>query len=169
MARANTISIALATATLLSACGPLPHPSRWTHAPRTIVTTPGIVIDAEDGSFRLAPDDAAPTPFLAYDCPALPTTGNADLGLRLGGRRVRVHHPGGGEPLYGVLSICPLHPQASALVHRIYDVRVEAVRIEETTGGRVSVAFEPHGPPKVYQDGAHSVPAWVLWLSRTPF
>lgn len=153
-----------------AACGgPSPPPSQWGFAPTAAVTTPGVVIEALDGSFRLSAGQPVPTPFLAYDCPAAPTTTNYDLGARLGARPVRVHHPAAPVPIYGLLSFCPLHPEASALVRRLYDVRVPDLRVEQTEGGRISVVHEPHGEPKRYRDGPVRVPAWVLWLSRSPF
>ena len=147
-----------------------PDPAAWTHADVVTISPPGTVIEATDGSFRLMSGDEIPTPFLTYDCPARPTTANAELGLRLGGRPVIITHPEVEGHLYGVLSICHVHPEASPLVQRLYDIRVDSSRVAQTSGGRVAVVYEPHGPPMYYQEEPEvRVPAWALWMSRRPF
>lgn len=130
---------------------------------------PGTWIEAEDGSFRIVAGDDVRTPFWAYDCPARPVTTNFALGERLGGYRVRVKHPDVAEPLYGILSFCHVHESARGPILRSYNIRVPADRVAQTTAGRVSVVYEPYGYVRPYADGTADVPAWILWLSRSPF
>jgi hypothetical protein len=152
---------------LLSGC--MAGGSTWRPAEAAFLETPGTRIVAEDGSFSFEPGQEIRTPFMAFDCPARPTSRNADLGERLGGQRVRIHHPAFDEPLYGILSFCWVHSSVRGPTSRMYRLAVPAYYVEQTSSGRISVVHEPSGYKAVYEDGEHEIPAWALWLSRTPF
>jgi hypothetical protein len=161
----------LLLAVLLSAAstrGTAPPPN-WISVDRGILSTGGVVIEADDGAFRLVPGGEFKTPFWAYDCPAQPTAQNYQLGLRLGARRVKIHHPAaGGRPLHGVLAFCRVSPATRGPVSRSYNLEIPDERVYETTGGRVSMQAESTGVTKPYSDGEANLPAWILWISEQP-
>ncbi|MBN4050207.1 hypothetical protein JYT28_00465 [Desulfobulbus sp. AH-315-M07] len=151
-------------------------PSSWVRVQNAQIKTAGMVIEAEDGSsswsaawFRLVTGEPFQTPFWAYDCPGRATTANFHLGEKLGAKRVRVHHPRVDQPLHGLLAFCWIHPEVQGPVARLYLLRVPDSYVAETSGGRISVVYEPQGHKIDYDDGERDVPAWILWLSRRPF
>ena len=54
-------------------------------------------------------------------------------------------------------------------VSRSYEVTIPQDRVDETTGGRISLIFEHGEPASMIERGAdrHQV-AWALWISRDP-
>jgi hypothetical protein len=124
----------------------------------------GVVeIAAEDGSFRISAGAPFLPPFSQGDgCVAKPTAQNAAAGLASGARPVVVTLEGG-RRLYGLLSLCGAPPSAKGPATRSYQLQVPSEYIEATSGGRVSVVYEPFS--------SSSVPAqaWILWLSETSF
>jgi hypothetical protein len=151
---------------LLDACAPVPD--AWKKVELAQLSTPDVVIEAKDGSFKLASGQVN-TPFWAHDCPARATPENYDLGVKLGAQPVWVHYPGHDKPLHGLLSFCRIHPSIQGPVARLYDIRVPQEYIAATDAGRISVVFEPSGYSAAFQDGSSNVPAWVLWMSQMPF
>lgn len=163
-------AIVIALAGLGPGCGgqsPNYVESHWRQPAAITLDTPGLRILADDDSFELNAGAPARSPFWSFDCPGRPIPGNAELGLRLGGQRVTVHHPAHDEPLHGVLSLCRVHIVSNAPVARSYSVRVPDNRVEEAVEG-VSVVYEQTGYSINYEGGPVDVPGWILWLSRVP-
>ena len=161
----SRVLISMLLASSVAACGA----GTWRRPDSGVLSTEGVVIEAEDQSFRIVSGHQFRTPFWAYDCPGAATTGNAALGLRLGARRVRVWHPASPRPLYGVLAFCHIHPDVAGPVSRLYDIRIPDGYVTEAEGGRVSFVDEPTGHVRGYADGDQDIPAWILWLSDVPF
>lgn len=154
-------------AALLAGCGP--SPSSYLRVERGELATDGVVIDDRDGRFRIVEGRSFDTPFWSYDCPALPTSENFDLGRRLGAQPVRVRHPAFDGELHGLLAFCMLHPDERGPVSREYQLVVPDEYVHETEGGRVSVVYEQTSVRRRFADGTYNLPAWILWLARRPF
>jgi hypothetical protein len=155
---------------VVTACSGRPPARAFVRPDHGAISTEGVSIAAEARTFRLVTGHPFHAPFWSFDCPSHPTTRNFDLGERLGGQRVRVRHPAHpGSSLYGILSLCMIHPNASGPVLRAYDIRIPDSYVGETDGGRVAVVWEPSGVSEQFSDGSWQLPAWILWLSQTPF
>jgi hypothetical protein len=132
--------------------------------------TQGVRIAAADGSFVLT-EEPFNSPFSqGANCVAAPSAENAQEGESTGARRVSVHLPAaeGGEEvvLHGLLSLCGVPPTATGAATRRFGLQVPQEYVEATSGGRVSVVYEP------FLDTAGAAldsKAWILWLSSTPF
>lgn len=131
-----------------------------------IILTPGVEIVDEAGAFHMTAGQPWPVPFsLGDECILAPDASAPDAGLLTGARRVRVTVPSLDEPLYGLLQLCGVPPEATGPATRRYNLEVPQSYVERTAGGLVSLVYEPHqgqlpnGTPK----------AWILWLSRSPF
>lgn len=138
-------------------------PHSWIAVPQLAVDTPDTVIEAERGTFRLVSGAPVRAPFWTHDCPIEPTIRNFGLAEYLGAQRVRVRHPATDETLYGLLSLCHVHPSVTGSVAQSYSIRVPDGYVHDTVAGGVSLVYEP------YTFGVHELPAWALWLSRAPF
>lgn len=145
--------------------------AEYRRAPQAMLETVDVQIRAEDGSFTLTPGQAAPTPFQSEDCPLTPAPGNYEQAIRGGARAVRIQYPGIEEPLYGLLSFCPMPADSTAPPTRMALVQVPQSYVDSTDGGRVAVVFEQlyHPPRTEQQRQSRAWPAWVLYLSRQPF
>lgn len=154
-------------ALLASGCGGV-SPELWLRPDEGSLATPGVIIEGEERSFRIVAGRPFRTPFWSYDCPAAPTTRNHELAERLGAQRVRVTHPAVSEPLYGILAFCHVHPDVQGPTRRSYQLHVPDERVAQTEGGRVAFVAETTGHMRTYGDGAHNLPAWILWISRRP-
>lgn len=148
-------------------CGPRLRPENWVLPPTVVVSTPGVRIEAPDGSWALTPDEPTAAPFYSYDCPMKPTPDNLRLGQRIGGQPVIVHHPEHDRPLHGILALCRIHRTVRGPVTEAYNIQVPRSYVRATSDGRTSVVFEPSGKEVEYH-GKHDLPAWVLWLKREP-
>lgn len=150
-----------------------PPQLRFGRVPSGLVATPGVRIAAEDGSFTLG--DGAPftPPFdLAGECPAKPEAEFPEDGLAAGARRVDVTVPeamaqAAGVPtvVHGLLALCGVPPGATGAATRQYAIQVPTNRLRDTSGGRVSVVYEPF----LFGSGDAGGAAWILWLSQAPF
>jgi hypothetical protein len=136
----------------------------WYKVPVGTLVTSQTVIVAEDHSFTITAGATFNSPFWTKDCPLIGTPENFPFGESLGARRVRVSYPGLTEPLYGVLSLCPIQPGAGGPSSRSYQIEIPQSYVAATEGGRVSVVFEPYNLLN-----GRSAAAWILWLSRAPF
>lgn len=138
-------------------------------APRVSVFTPGVVLTADDGAFTLD-ESGGPAPLdLGSGC-SRPGTEDVDFFVLAGAARVTVTlspelatSADGEATLYGLLAVCGVPPGSSGPATREYGIQVPANRVEQTSGGRVSVVYEE------FAGGASPDVAWVLFLSRRPF
>jgi hypothetical protein len=173
----RSLTILLCCLSCTVACAPEPYyyppapvPPQYPAVPGGVVLTQGVRIAAVDGSFVLteAPFDS---PFSqGASCVAAPSAENAHEGESTGARRVSVHLPaaeeGGEVILHGLLSLCGVPPTATGAATRRFGLQVPQEYVDATSGGRVSVVYEP------FLDGAGTAlqsKAWILWLSSTPF
>lgn len=120
-------------------------------------------IEAVDGTFVLEAGVAFRTPFSSGGRSAevcgWGSTDVPDAALEIG-RRVMVHHPAADHPIHGLLILCDVPEAARGPASRSYLIRVPGRYISETSGGRITVVYEP-----AY--GGYN--AWILWLAETPF
>lgn len=135
------------------------------------ITTDGLVIKAENGSFVLEKG--------TFDPPFQLDTYNAKLGqwnkdnikdnvlgaLEMGAEKVKVKVPGYDEEFYGVLALSKVDAmRAEGPASRSYLLSVPDTYAANAQGGRTSVVYEPHS-----LGGGQSWFSWVLWLSDVPF
>lgn len=162
------LSAALGSLVLVLGCG---ASVEYRRAPQAMLETVDVQIRALDDSFTLAPGQSGPTPFQSDDCPLTPAPGNYEQALRGGAQRVRIQYPGLDEPLYGLLSFCPMPAESTAPPTRMALVQVPQSYVDSTEGGRVAVVFEQlfHPPRSEQSRDTRAWPAWVLYLSRQPF
>lgn len=145
---------------LFLACAPA-----WISVPEGFLATEGVTISSLDGGWKVAGNTRFVTPFFAEQCPTLPTTTNYADGERLGARRVWVSYPGLAQPLYGMLSLCKVFPEYKGAASRSYQIDVPKQYVDATDNGRISVVYEEYP----WDATGAKLPAWVLWLSRSPF
>lgn len=127
------------------------------------VVTEGARIIAEDGSFELVAGQPFAPPFQqGGDCLLDPTVDNYRQALATGARPVQVQLADGRQ-LYGLLSLCGAPAGASGPATSSYAIQIPDSYIEATSGGRVSVVFEPFTSSPV------RAKAWILWLSERSF
>jgi hypothetical protein len=151
--------------------------------------TEGVKIRAADGSWEIV-GGGEPVPVAAPVVEPLddPAALEQDMNLYKtvagpGAVPVLVETPGRDKPLYGVMSFRGIYDTAkSSGVKRVYRVQVLPERIEQATGGRVSLSYEPydyelgitwdHGNEngcvrdELKED--RTAAAWVLWMSDAP-
>jgi hypothetical protein len=135
--------------------------------------TPGTSIEAMDGSFVIKSGEIFNTPFYSNRfenastvCRIFTGPGMAskyDIGIKCGGKRVRVRIPGLSEPLYGVLMFEQFPGTAQGPASRLYQLEIPQNYVEAAKGGRVSVVYEIVTAPSKLEYFA-----WILWLSDRP-
>lgn len=136
----------------------------YSRVARGEVRSPGVIIQALDGSFEMRAGEMWSPPFdQGADCVLQPSA-DPGPGLRSGAKQVSVQVPGREQPLYGLLSLCGAPPGATGPATRVYQIEVPQAYVDATEGGRVSVVFEPH--QAAYDYGTPM--AWILWLSQYP-
>ncbi len=133
------------------------------------VITPGVTLRAEDGSFVLTAGRPFRAPFWAKDCVAWAVHDNWRIALKWGARRVRVTVPGRATPLYGVLSLCEVHPKKAGPAARSFDLKVPAGAVALTATGQTVVVVKESDYGRRFREGFQRFDIWQLWLSRHPF
>lgn len=159
----KAIATSIIAALMCSGC----HIDRERYAfrpvPGAVVATDGVTITAEDNSFRLTAGQPFTPPFSQGDnCLLAPASDNYGQAIATGARPV-VIDLANGRRLYGLLSLCGAPVTATDPATRSYRIQVPEDYIAATSGGRVSMVFEP------FTSGAPSAKAWILWLSETSF
>jgi hypothetical protein len=149
---------------VLAGCG-----AAWKTVPAGVVVDPGLVIEAEDGSFKPTGGQAFKPPFVSADCPLRAVATNYAEGEKLGARRVRVRVPGVDPPLHGLLSLCRVHASVQGDAARYYLIRLDPSFIEIAVSGLRTVLYHKSGYQARTPSGSQNVPAWILWLSPSPF
>jgi hypothetical protein len=195
--RANLVRCATIAAALLAVgvgCQQLPE---YKHAPTAVLLTEGVRITRGSGDqgWELRSGESVPTPIRSsfraglsdgklfhierghpkypkkFGMPVIDALGEA---LRKRAQMVEVFVSGRAKPLYGVLALCPLAQNTpDSSVRRTYRIQIPAQRIEQATGGRISVVYEPylHPDPGGFTWGwerDYDAIAWILWLSDAP-
>ena len=151
----------------LCACAtPGPAPADFALVPDVELATPDLVIEADDGSFRIVSGARMPSPFWTWDCPAAPNLDNVALARKLGARPVVVTRAG--VRVQGVLALCPTAPGVFPAFRHVYRIIVPDERMATAAAGGASIAWQPSGFSKTYADGAQDVPTWILWLAPEP-
>jgi hypothetical protein len=136
----------------------------WISVPDGVIATEAVTIASIDGSWKISSNTRFHPPFYSNDCPDTPTTDNYAEGEGWGASRVMVWYPGFTEPLFGLLSLCKVSPYYKGAASRSYQIDVPKQYIDATDGGRISVVYEQYP-----WAAGRNLPAWILWLSRTPF
>lgn len=145
------------------------RPPPWKRIQGGTVVTPGVIIRAEDGSFTLRSGQRFKAPFHARDCVAMADRTNWRIALRWGARRVRVTVPGLASPLYGVLSLCEVHPTRAGPNGKSYDLKVPPAALIVTATGQTVVLVKETAYGRRFREGFLRFDAWQLWLSRYSF
>lgn len=162
MRRSHSLGLA-AILCLASACSLNRAAFTFNPVKQGTVATPGAVIEAEDGSFRLVAGERFTTPFNQGDeCLLKPAADNYEQAVHTGARPVRILL-GDGRTMYGLLSLCGAPAGATGPATRSYEIQVPESYIAATSGGRVSVVYEP------FTSGKMGAKAWILWLSESSF
>lgn len=137
-----------------------------------VITTEGVQIEAQDGSFRYVSGERF-TPFGVFDTYGHSLHNKSStvkerwrLALELGATPVLVSTPYREEPLHGLLLFHRIDRRAGGAVSRSYNIRIPERYVQEATGGRMSVVYEPYSVPGVGDDARPM--AWTLWLSDLP-
>lgn len=158
--------------------------------PNGFVTTEGIVIAAEDGSFSLMGGSDFTAPFQVdsfnwsdHSCKEFLTfrddVRNAyKTALALGAKKVKITVPGLDKPLYGVLLLGMYKKDCSGPEIKSYRIEVPQKYIDGALQGRVSVIYEKMSCDFIWKlKGSFSENcfvvkdswySWVLWLSDMP-
>ncbi len=145
------------------------QPDDFLLVPNAEVVTDGVVIEAEDGSFRLVAGQPMESPFWTYDCPALPILENHGLAKRLGAKPVKITHPSSPRPLHGLLALCPTVPEAFPGLKQSYRIVVPAEKVQAAAAGGLSFVAQPSGYSQAYFTGFMAdLPTWILWISPAP-
>jgi hypothetical protein len=143
----------------------------WTSVPYGKITTDGVEIIAEDGSFALRSGEVWTPPFQVPSGFYALNIKNADMinlyatALGLGARKVRVKVPYQSEPLYGVLALLPVHSSSTSPVTRSYQISIPKSYVDAAQNGKVSVLYEYYEVP----NSEFMNKTWILWLSDIPF
>jgi hypothetical protein len=172
-------------------CGDEKRPNIPTATGGTYVAllTEGVKIRAADGSWEIV-GGGEPVPVAAAVGEPLdnPAALEQDMNLYKVAAgptavAVLVETPGREKPLYGVMSFRGIYDSArSSGVKRVYRVQVLPERIEQATGGRVSLSYEPYdyelsitwdhgneaGCVRDELKEERTAAAWVLWMSDVP-
>ncbi len=144
-----------------------PPPIQYRDVPQGMISTKGVTIAAEDGSFVLKYGETFNTPFsgkLTWLDFYPPKSESFDLCSPTGSCvKVRVTVAGKKKPLYGYLNFSKMQPSSTGPGSRSYLIEIPKRYIDEASGGRVSVVYE------WVKLGTLKHTGWVLWLSDVPF
>lgn len=138
--------------------------------PAGALATPGVTIEARDGSFVIQEGEPFATPFWVGAEQLACGPYGRDLNgsdyrdaLDSGARRVLVHHPGRARPLHGVLMFCTVWDGNAPELTRWYRVHIPDRATEGLEDG-VGLVFAR--ATYVNSDGYPGQVAWALWLSE---
>ncbi len=141
------------------------------------VATPGIRIEARDGSFKLATGQAR-TPF-EMDIWSVDATPYVDANIvngfgaakTAGAKDVAVYVEGRVQPLYGVLVLSKVFNAAGGPGTRSYQIAIPQDKLDAAYAGVTAVVFEDVLWKQIWDTG-YTVDnrwrTWILWLSATP-
>lgn len=150
------------TLTMLSSCSSLS-----VNVPLGKITTDGVTIRAEDGTFNLKSGDIWTPPFQNNLSSELNSkkdlTNFHSKAMELGAKKVRVKVPYQSEELYGILYLSQVSDKCSSATTRSYQITIPNNFVIAAKNGRVSVLYE------YYSCGRKQPKTWILWLSDMPF
>lgn len=144
----------------------------------------GLTIVAEDKSFELKGGERFRSPFQSNlwtpgcDPGSLNVKNllsSASIGLRCGGKKVRVYDADDSKPLYGVLVLNTSINAAYGSASRSYMIKVADDKIEHAQEGNAIVSFETMNwkTSKRWTTGRavnedKTAYSWILWVSAYP-
>lgn len=178
----SVLFLTLSLAACISCALPPPTsgiPGQTFAARRCILVTDGVVIEAVDESFRFESGIVYDTPFASHtrninfhlpDVTIAPYYGEALE--QMGAKPVIIHYPGRDKPIYGVLLISYLFPDAQGLVVSSYRIEIPVEAVKRLQGANVVAVFENYdvaNPSRyMYQNKTLKPKNWILWLSEIP-
>ncbi|HLV23726.1 MAG TPA: hypothetical protein VKY36_02965 [Moheibacter sp.] len=134
------------------------------------ITTQGVVIKAEDGSFVLTSGDTWTPPFQSsmkdpddHTVLGSKITTRYDFAMELDAKKVKVKTPYMEKELYGVLMLNKAIEGCKSPVTRSYQISIPEEYVQKALNGQVSVLYE------YYDCGKRTAQSWILWLSDVPF
>jgi hypothetical protein len=134
------------------------------------ITTPGVVIKADDGSFTLTSESRWNPPFQSTltgmdDMEDInrKITSQYDFAMRFNAKKVKVKTPYLDKELFGVLMLNPAFEGCESPVTRSYQIAVPEEYVQQALNGQVSVLYE------YYDCSGVQTKTWILWLSDVPF
>ena len=141
------------------------------------VATPGVRIEARDGSFTLTTGQAR-TPY-EMDIWSVDQTPYVDANIingfgaakTAGAKDVAVYIEGRAQPLYGVLVLSKVYNAASGPGTRSYQIAIPQDKLDAAYAGVTAVVFEDVLWKQVWSSGYsqdNRWRTWILWLSATP-
>ena len=154
----------------LAACSSQ-KPFKWTAVERGEVMTPGVVIQAADGSFTLRAGQPFVPPMPATNCPTSPAPRNWDT-VKANATKVIVHHPAASAPVHGLLVFCSVPPNNEPQ-GQLHTLKISEDRLPQTATME-SVVWDDVAYDWEYRDDAgdmsqvSSWPTWILWMSQQP-
>ncbi len=150
---------------LLFSCGANLIPVKYGN-----ITTPGVVIKAEDGSFTLTSENSWSPPFQStmkdpddHTVLGSKITTRYEFAMKLGAKKVKVKTPYLDKELYGVLLLNKAIEGCETPVTRSYQISIPEEYVQKALNGQVSVLYE------YYDCGRLNAKSWILWLSDVPF
>lgn len=142
------------------------------------LVTPGVRIEARDGSFKLVSGQQAYTPFEMdiWSQNSQPFSDNTILNgfsaaKPLGAKDVAVYIEGRSAPLYGVLILSKVYNAATGPGTRSYRIDIPQDKIDAAYSGVTAVVYEDVAFQQLWSTGGqqtHQFRSWILWLSSTP-
>jgi len=146
--------------TLLAGC-------TWKRVPKAVLNTPGVRIVDDRGAFDINPgvEVVPPVSNVPTYCPDVESYTIAEA---RGARRVTIWLADWPQPLYGILDFLSVPSATKGAVARSMLLQVPPEYVEATSGGRISMVYEPSGVTVKLGGVECESPAWVLWLSREP-
>lgn len=151
-------------ATLLFSCGASLTPVKYGN-----ITTPGVVITAEDNSFVLTSENTWTPPFQTIADPSdqehinQKITSRYDFAMKMRAKKVKVKTPYLDKELYGVLMLNRAIEGCESPATRSYQISIPEEYVQQALNGQVSVLYE------YYDCGNLNAKTWILWLSDVPF
>lgn len=136
-------------------------------AEHVVLLTQGVAIEADQG-WTLTSERAVPPPYvLGGMARAESASPQGYSALTDRTSLVRIHYPGRPEPLYGLLAFYEVLANAPGAVQRAYRVAIPRERVEQATGGLVSVVYQPYDV-RTPSGETETFISWALWLSDAP-
>ncbi|MBA5628663.1 hypothetical protein [Moheibacter lacus] len=134
------------------------------------ITTPGVEITADDGSFYLTSENSWSPPFQSTvsgvdDMEDINNriTSQYDFAMRFNAKKVKVKTPYLNKELFGVLMLNPAIDGCENTATRSYQIAIPEEYVHQALNGQVSVLYE------YYDCGKLNAKTWILWLSDVPF